>query len=346
MATGKMLSVPLTVLAVFYAHALTEFVSPTYDTPVLTSNSTCRSYTCVDLPGTECMHFTYQGVLLDTCGEQSYCPMITEGISHCKLKSYSVPQKWPGEFCTNGASCLHGQCENRRCMGNNGAEPCTNHEDCHVGLHCSRGLCIAQIEAGRFGCRSDYDCKNNVGCLEGRCISYFSLKEGDRIEHCEDGVSFLCESTICYKHFCLARLKNDNPIPTPCNSSKDCISTYYSSNLWSLPFYKECVCNYSGQGYCQLFPGDQPFIKYMERLTHWTEGRRIHQCHTLRRFSEDCMKEISDERHTSRHLNAYYKVHHFPQIQQISDCAREMFEPKAYVCEAVALFAFVLVYLL
>jgi hypothetical protein len=179
---------------------------------------------------------------------------------------------------------------------------------------------------------------NNAGCNRGNCTTYFSLSEGDRVEHCEDGVSLLCESTICYKNYCLSSaVKNDQPTPTPCKSSADCVSSHYTSSLWSLPLYKDCECNYAGQGYCALFPGDKPFKKYMERMYYWINGKRIHLCHTMRRFSEDCMKDVRAQRYSRSHLKAYYRVYHYPQLQQLSSCAREMFEPKAVLDAGVHL---------
>lgn len=318
------------------SRAVDQFVTPTYTSPEI-SDITCKTYSCVNLPGDECMRYSYQGVLLDSCDELSYCPENNEGVSHCVHSPQAEPQKWPGEKCSTDQKCLYGECVESKCYGNSTSESCSSHEDCHVGHRCSNNVCKNLIKEGNYGCATDYDCVNSSGCNEGMCVTYFTLAEGDPVEHCVDSVSLLCESTICYRNFCLAKVKNDRPAPALCTSSADCKSSHYEAEKWSLPLYKECACDYTGQGYCQLFPGDKPFENYIEKMYYWVNGKRIHRCHTLRRFSEDCMKDVRSKRYSKGHLKAYYKVHHYPKIQQISDCAKEMFEPKAVVSQATLL---------
>jgi hypothetical protein len=97
--------------------------------------------------------------------------------------------------------------------------------------------------------------------------------------------------------------------------------------MWSMPLYKDCKCNYAGQGYCDLFPGDAPFQAFLSRVSHYITAH-TRGCHTLRRFSEDCLKVTRKSGNIKRFMKSYYKVHDFPKIQEISTCARDMFQPQ------------------
>ena len=98
----------------------------------------------------------------------------------------------------NGRQCLESyQCKSRNCEWDSGyckgkqtGDSCTDHSECDNGLACFTNgtwpyatTCRKQINDTIASCSSDWECRNNMGCITlfnqttARCAKYYSLND-------------------------------------------------------------------------------------------------------------------------------------------------------------------------
>ena len=89
-----------------------------------------------------------------------------------------------------------------------------------------------QLDEDDTGCLSDYDCKNDAGCLfgsttdENTCVEYYSIDEEEEIpaDNCVSNESALCEYSYCAKksddgkYYCLEETELEDE-ETECETS-------------------------------------------------------------------------------------------------------------------------------
>ena len=80
----------------------------------------------------------------------------------------------PGNNCNFNYECTSNDCFKGKCRGLEKSASCDSHIDCDVKLRCDETfLCDYQLRTGEKFCRTDFDCVNNAGCLNGICTKYF-----------------------------------------------------------------------------------------------------------------------------------------------------------------------------
>ncbi|CAG9324372.1 unnamed protein product [Blepharisma stoltei] len=132
--------------------------------------------------------------------------------------------------------------------------------------------CYFNSTMGSYACgktlNSGDDCASSVApcpyshvCNLGRCVEMFTLSLGDEannVKACPGGTEL---KKVEEKKVCDIAPASFGSIPKKCQSSDDC-ANYFTTDL------TDCVCgiNSEGQSYCQLFPGDDPYLKYYEAV--------------------------------------------------------------------------------
>jgi hypothetical protein len=127
-------------------------------------------------------------------------------------------------------------------------------------------LCL-QRKGENDSCKSDGECKNEYGCLNGKCTEYFSLPEGTDLKSKYSYNSVFCSSNYAVDNIC-RDLINTQTYPYYCNISSGC--SYYISNLdnKTVKFLSACNCDISGNGnaFCQHDTNSSEFIDYISNL--------------------------------------------------------------------------------
>lgn len=225
-------------------------------------------------------------------------------------------------------------CQSSVCVGQLNQEICIDNSHCNPGLFCNNNnICDYQIPAGKFGCENDEMCVNQALCnftgdpSSSACVNAYSLFSGSYIASCpESGYNRLCMFDICISnngfYFCGDQVWLMNTIPVQCSSFEDCISQ--TDRFVGGYYYSNCTCGYnpSGNSYCQLLPGDQPYLRYLKLIQIWLESPKLNNCNTQRRFISPCMAEyFADYLELSYQ---YYYVGLYPMLQGNSDCIKDV----------------------
>mmetsp|Transcript_8370 Transcript_8370/g.8288 ORF Transcript_8370/g.8288 Transcript_8370/m.8288 type:complete len:126 (+) Transcript_8370:435-812(+) len=101
-----------------------------------------------------------------------------------------------------------------------------------------------------------------------RCLNAYSLLPGTIIADCPvNGINPLCTAELCIQNngisYCGDKVMSVNSIPIACNSYVDCMSL--TDRFVGGYYYSNCSCGYNADAnsYCELFPGDQPYARYL-----------------------------------------------------------------------------------
>lgn len=301
----------------------------------------CNLYSCAPTTANwddgGCITY-YEGVyFLRTCTSQqySYCqPIASPGNSSCALQpassSYNV--SWPGEPCIDDLSCVYGTCRNDTCTGYALGANCTSDASCTPGSYCNM-TCMPQLTASQSGCTRDEMCSNSQGCNIttsglGVCTGYLSLPSGAGVWPCNSYRNNLCSTGMCStlnaeSAFCID--VKSTKYPMECSDSDDCRSTV--DNTTQAFTYSTCSCAYNalGSSYCGLFPGDAPYIKYIDYLAKWLTSSAVSKCNTARRIAANCQETYWNEADSM--ALSYYKayVDNFAAIQQNDRCVQAIY---------------------
>lgn len=147
-------------------------------------------------------------------------------------------------------------------------ENCYSHIDCGVGNYCHSDdkVCI-KLEIKETFCNSDFMCKNNHGCYQGKCTDYYSLPLGTNMN---DTVSEFKEKLCitdsikngkCYGKYYASDMNPDSNGMVECGFNSDSECKYIDSENYY--FTEKCNCGYNkeGKGYCnRAFDGYLIFI--------------------------------------------------------------------------------------
>lgn len=94
---------------------------------------------------------------------------------------------------------------------------------------------------------------------------------------------------------------------------------------WAPQSKCECGYNPSGDQYCNLFPGDQPYQDYREWLNKWYNSTEVLKCNTLHRENSVCMQDWWDETSFTAFSYFWQWKTYYPQFQQNDECVREVY---------------------
>lgn len=296
-------------------------------------NGACPRYRCLQHTNSTCLSSDGDTVAVSRCPVGSYCPPVLGAEKgSCEAEELRTERAWPGETCHSRTSCVSGLCEGGRCVGQSMGEECQSHADCNAPLYCNRqGKCDLQIyESSWLPCRDDYDCRNYLTCQFGTCVPYLSRSEGEQVSNCVGNSSLACASTLCFSNYCLMPLKNDKPIPAECNSAAECTSSWYSSESRPFLIHTQCNCalDTQGRGVCQLFPGDPPYLDYLTSLQHVLQRKHNWGCHTLRRFSLECLDATEYHRNYADLVSKYVLAEHYAELVYSEPCVQQVFFPQ------------------
>ena len=227
---------------------------------------------------------------VNACAAGEICPFVFSGNSTCE--SVGELEVYPGDYCANNANCTTGICESGMCV--NLQEPnCTNVYDCSPGLYCNISSleCEPQRSEGQ-SCYFEYDCENDLTCIMGVCVQYFSLDLGAQVDYVEDrntGLTLACAtgfseySNKFNTNVCAPVIKSAT-FPAQCQPDSMCFD---STGIFKTP----CICGYGNSGYCPPFPGDPPIQQFMQNFTQIITLNSA--CNTFSRFRFTCFGQSS-----------------------------------------------------
>jgi hypothetical protein len=267
-----------------------------------------------------------------------YCPSIesfTETASCQPVLPSTIPDnsKYPGEYCEEDKDCKTNKCSDKACVGEDEGSECLDNFECKPTLRCGEnGTCVKLLEVGSTGCASDYDCVNNAGCnnlaleTNGTCVTYYSLKTGDKLGKCESGFNLLCTSLSCKtsSDTGAAGVCVDPDVsttfPLECDQDSDCVSK--TGGLGT------CTCGYNplAKGYCELFYGDKPWQQVFElRRQMVSDTRYSEKCHTEARHNDECIKTAKGTKFYNEYTVANQFAMSYPKIYGNDNCAKYIY---------------------
>ena len=228
-------------------------------------------------------------------------------------------KKLPGAYCSTNVDCLSDLCVDKACVGAQPFAACESHADCNIGLKCDfhKKYCNHQLYLNETGCFEDYDCLNSAGCIEGKCIPYHSLNDGETSPS-----DLFCKSGHKYKGICLSSVKVYNKrLPYRCEiteaNTEKC--EYYDGVN---KFFLNCACgiNSNGQGYCPLCKGDLEYKVYLKSVLLMI--MHSSRCHTMaRNDNKNCHDSELDEAHKNAKIKSFI-FHKHQSIQRNEQCVK------------------------
>lgn len=288
------------------------------------------------------------------CDGSTYCASDVDDLNWtCYKNPDPAPtQNYPGEKCSKDTDCIYSQgCSvTGVCRGLDVGANCTNSEYCSPGNSCQSVdgvyVCAALIGVDKSGCASDYDCVMNAGCninsttvlTKNFCRAYGSYEAGSVIysASCVSYESPLCASGYCFdidegvEYFCTETLKNAKAIPTPCydTQANDCNSNIDTKTNTYLIGSCDCAYNKMGEGYCSLYNGDAPNVKFREQIAKWYNSDSIKKCNTVRRFfpiSATCATNFWDSKDVATLVYYSASVSSYVTQQGAEQCVYDIF---------------------
>jgi hypothetical protein len=296
----------------------------------LVNSQSCPEYVCKSLIDSQCVVLEGSTVFVDECPSDYYCVLQNPDATHnCVKNSDSLPYAWPGEPCES-AQCAYGYCnDKKKCIGIELNGNCSVSDECNPDMHCKDNQCQELMSIGDKGCTSDYDCEYEAGCMEGKCVRYYSIDESEEV-YCVNNRSVFCRSGSCFEKYCLGELVNDNGEGAECSSNEGCVNTKYSLNNYPVKFHTECQCGRNGKKYCDLFPSDETVLKYKEYLFDWLDSGHVYSCNTVRRFAPYCIETKWHKNRYNKLMYYTYLVGNYTQVKDVESCVLETFNPEYY----------------
>lgn len=238
------------------------------------------------------------------------------------------------------------------CYGKMLGDECESSTECNPGLYCAKsdlmcgdGTCAVQKAVGE-SCESSLECVNSAACFNSICTDLFTIKSGEEIniKDCDDkGRSPLCESYSCIRQketetaVCIdAPHTFSETLPVQCNTSADCIGTNDVQNVTSA-----CTCGFNAMGasYCDLFPGDAPYVDFLAQFKLFiADGTQY--CNTERRFSQECIALYAKKTGDSTLLDLAMYAEDYPLYQNNDECVTEVYT-RTFEVNEVPNFSFV-----
>ena len=303
----------------------------------------CQPYACTTtLEEGVCSMSNSTSVLVQPCPPLNSCDRDSSLFGTCTPPGEA--EGLPGDPCTSDLSCATKVCRNHVCVGRGFQEPCERTEECDRGFFCSTDICWKQLSPGSKGCKNDFDCENGSACRfmsekNSTCVKYFSAPKYAWVSDCVNYFSRTCESATCLapggsgQGVCIDPIQSD-PLNAvmPCTAHSDC-----DSLSGQFTFYGLCQCGGNSQGlkYCAPFPGDPQGRELVGQLRDWYNSTVSHDCHTLKRESEECIAKWD---HGGELLSAYFAYQHSVVMLNAELCVVQAlfpeFEPEPLVSSA------------
>jgi hypothetical protein len=309
------LILPFSILYLSITSILTKCPVKRCERGTLLNANTCIKYHVEPLTQIE----AYEIVEKQCNTTTQYCPndrLNSKQDTECE--PIPVPgRETDGSPCTRDKNCGSGQCDKNvnKCMGIKLHQKCSGHKECEIGLYCDTHLqqCTLQNGVGK-DCHDFDECKNNLGCYEGKCVNLFALKDGRKVNFNE---GLLCESNYVWDKQCAStELWSDDECTaqqTECNYSFNNIT---SSGKASTNFTRPCFCS-AGEAfktYCRLPSKGKEFAELIAKLKDWYNGDAMKK-HTLLR------NIYPDNLHW-----AILSTQQYPEYKNSDKCVKDLFD--------------------
>lgn len=192
---------------------------------------------------------------LNRCDEGYVCPkasmllgsnnftLFMNVTANCEVYKSDIStdsKKLDGDKCTSNSECASNSCSSSKCVGKDVDATCASHVECKKGLACISLKCVAQRKTDE-ACTTEYDCVNDHGCRNSKCMKYGSLADltelnlGESQALCKnnwarlDGTKRICDRAVLKADQC----KND--ADDNCNYTLSNGANYVGS---------PCLCKY------------------------------------------------------------------------------------------------------
>lgn len=247
---------------------------------------------------------------LHSCDANSTCNVFNSHNEKCK--PLPVQRRYPGTTCETDDQCISGSKCNQTtklCENKKENDICTSNKECPIGLTCrtkeagevNDKQCLPQLDIAA-DCSSDYDCKNNLGCHQNKCIKYFSVKNGKSVVENDNKLLSFCESGFSHANTCydVVNLISDKD----CTDTNECI--YQSPNRRIFKRNDFCECASNGRKKCRLLHGDINALPLTYLYSSYLDQSN---CHTEERLNcynaniSDEGKQINEKTSITKYLN-------------------------------------------
>jgi hypothetical protein len=301
--------------------------------------------------------------------DKSYCQISEVEVfasndykATCKAPpAAETSARFPGEACDDQNLCSTpgSECKDKKCTTPTG--DCTSTSQCPVGQACTidttdlKLKCISQLSEGSSPCKSDFDCKNGLGCYwppqDGtqvvlpKCIKYFSLEVGTDVTTSSvlnDNVARLCNLGITAVDKD-GKIKCDQlkSVTTPdsktglvaCNYSKG-DTCQYKSEISGATGVNECQCGYDDKGtsYCPRTHEDKnAWTAYYSQVRNTYSN----SCHSFSRFA--CY--LNDKSKLSSVAKEYRNTFAYNKFYGAQDCVVRMLGSSSYLFSSLLVVA-------
>jgi hypothetical protein len=268
--------------------------------------------TCVSPTRDETKNITIFEININNCPEGKICPYVADSSKdlQCNYKAIQF-SRYDGQACTNNTHCASNDCNSGKCLGKPESSPCNQNSECRIGFFCgtkdlSSGVrnCLPQ-RALNNTCESDEECLNNMGCVNNKCVEYFSQPVGTYIS---DAGFRVCQTGKIYDGYCISmKLASD---------VEECMGeqAFCKYNTEGLPDKKSidlrCQCSdaYSDKNFCDIDSFRAEWVKFLEKMKDW--------------YSQHNRNYHTDMRH-NYHMDLYKmykKMTMYPQHKDAEDC--------------------------
>jgi hypothetical protein len=215
-------------------------------------------------------------ILLNTCSGDNHCNYSKNSPNlYCQPNVEQNIKLFPGLPCSTNSDCLSNKCINNKCTDKSLGETCSSHENCEIGQSCTDYICKPSAKEGQQ-CKESNDCERHLGCRSGKCLPYYSMPDGTKIEYSlhADAISF-CKSGFADDFKCVSTLNNHSFCFNYCG--------YTGLDGEVIPSYEACECGFNNNGfkYCRL--GSEEQVKKDAVLKHLTFLKYETNCHTTER---------------------------------------------------------------
>ena len=262
----------------------------------------CNGYKCVDNLSPICKKKEEAKPIIDlqACPDDKMCVGDEKVGGTCIPKDYSTLQ-FPGANCNEDNDCINKKCVDKKCKLSDPTK-CSSDNDCNIGSFCieETSTCSVQLEVGKE-CKNHDDCVNTAGCFNKKCVNYFSLEDGSKVDD-NKYAKFLCKSGMSLDNFCFSgKLKSNNF----CTATGIC--TYNLNNGTEYNSTSACVCgnNENGDKVCKYGTDSTQFKNLVDLYKSYFNTNNT-SCHTTERFLP-CASSAFDLKGNNTYNNFYYQ---------------------------------------
>lgn len=303
----------------------------------------CIKYSCDQSKinvNEECSKIVDNGemYILSKCGNYQYCPFL---IDNPKCRRFNKKfKKYINGNCSNNDECFEGlKCEEDICVNSIDTDLCTDHSNCKIGEFCNKvkpedsiGKCERQSDTI---CKNDFECFNDHGCLNGKCIEYFSLDDNSEVGILKEdqGIYSFCKSGYVLDNHCRKlKLNTDKECKKgeichkDCTSNSNCSYQYeFESRMYNKDIPEYCDCGYNSQGnkYCKILYDENLIKTYKDTILQLLSNKN---CHTLERKYCSYVFETNSYFH-SYFLNIHRLTYETHMLVNSEECVEKSIYP-------------------